>query len=341
MPAQAKKHMIVGKNQATTVRTLASIGGTVSLIPGEIGTLAPGHVRIRTEWTQVSIGTETAYIREYSHSTQPMHLGYSNVGIIEQIGDGVTGWQTGQRVLSCSSHQSHVDALASELVEVPAGMRPDLACVAVLGSIAYHIVQRAQPRMLEATAIIGQGMIGSLTLQVAKACGVHPLIAIDTDPQRLATARGFGAETIDPSSEDPIARVKALTGGAGVSLCIEAANTARVFPTAMAILGLRGRLVTTSTIFEPVPIRILHDMIERELTIIGAHQPKCPMHGNAYYPWTQLGNRQAAMRAIHAGTVNLEHGLSHRTTPDEAPELYARFLGGDRSIVGMLINWST
>lgn len=338
--ASSASPMIVSTGGPATARGLRCSGLQVSLAECVLPMLQPGHVRIRTEWTQVSIGTETAWIREFGPTGVSLPLGYSNVGIIERLGDGVTGWSIGQRVLSCSGHQNLVDAPASELVEVPPGLRPDLACVGILGSIGYHIVQRAEPRMLEATAVIGQGIVGSLVLQIARLCGVHPLIAIDADPARLATARALGAETIDASREDVAARVRAITNGAGVSLCIEAANTAKVFATAMSILALRGRLLTTSTVYEPVPIRILQDMIERELTIIGAHQPKCPLTANAYHPWTQLGNRLATMRAIRDGNLNVESCLSHRVRPEEAPALYTRLINGDRSIIGMLIDWN-
>ncbi|MBA3709923.1 MAG: hypothetical protein H0W83_14020, partial [Planctomycetes bacterium] len=129
------------------------------------------------------------------------------------------------------------------------------------------------------------------------------------------------------------------TGGAGVSLCIEAANTGKIFSLAMRILALRGRLIATSTVYEPVPIRIMEDLVERELSIIAAHQPKCPVAPNAYHPWTQHGNRLAAMRAIRDGRLQVDHLISHRIPQREAPALYERLIAGDRSIVGVLIDW--
>ncbi|MBA2481307.1 MAG: zinc-binding alcohol dehydrogenase [Planctomycetes bacterium] len=321
------------------MQSLSFDGERVVLAPGMLGAPPAGHVCIRSEWTQVSIGTETAWIREHAAARRPVALGYSHVGIIETIGPDVTGWEVGQRVLSCSAHASRVHARCDELVRVPDGLGADLACIGVIGSIAYHIVQRAAPRMLEATAVIGQGVVGSLVLQVARACGVDPLIAIDADASRLVLARRLGAETIDASREDVVERVRVITGGAGVSLCIEAANTAKVFASAIAMLALRGRLITTSTVYAPVPIRIMEDMIERELTITGAHQPKCPAVANAYHPWTQLGNRLAAMRAMRDGTLTVDALISHRERPADAPALYDRLIAGDRTIVGALIDW--
>nr|MBA3709387.1 alcohol dehydrogenase catalytic domain-containing protein [Planctomycetota bacterium] len=190
-----------------SVQSLCFDGRAVVLSEDQLPSPLAGQVRIRSEWTQVSIGTETAWIREHRAAGKPVGLGYSHVGIIEELGPGVAGWEIGQRVLSCSPHAALVNAPAADLVAVPDGLSPDLAAIGVIGSIAYHIVQRAAPRMLEATAVIGQGVVGSLVLQLAHSCGAEPLIAIDADPSRLNAARAIGAHVIDASCEDVAARV--------------------------------------------------------------------------------------------------------------------------------------
>lgn len=324
---------------STHARALRFDGHDLVLVDHDLPPPPAGTVRVRSEWTQVSIGTETAWIREHAATGTAVELGYANVGIIAELGPGVTGWEIGQRVLSSAPHASAANVPAQELLVVPAGLAPDRAAAAVLGSIAFHIVQRAAPRVLEAAAVIGQGVVGSLTLQLLRGCGVEPLIAIDADRSRLAFARDLGAETVDCATGDAIERVRSLTGGAGVALCVEAANTAEAFPTALAILALRGRLIATSTIHRPVPIRVLDDVIERELSIIGAHQPKCPTSPNPYHPWTQAGNRLAAMRAIRDGRLHTDHLVSHRVPAEAAIGLYERLLAGDRTIVGALIDW--
>jgi 2-desacetyl-2-hydroxyethyl bacteriochlorophyllide A dehydrogenase len=328
--------------ETTTERALVFDGRHVVLGDRHLEPLKPNQVRLRAEFTHVSIGTEIAYIDEYSKSQKPSGgLGYSFVGVIEELGAEVRGWNRGQRVLTFANHASatNVTVEPGALVPVPDGLNPDKAALAVLGSIAYHVVQRAAPKMLETTVVLGQGVVGSLIAQVARFCGVDPIV-VDTDAGRLRVAREIGFQTVDATREDAIARVKELTGGKGATLCIEAATNAKAIDNAMKMLALRGRLVLTSTIFEPVPFHILGDFIERELTVIGAHQPKCPIVPNEYYFWNQVDNRTAAMLAMRDDRLKVEHLISHRVKPQEAPALYERLRAKDRSIVGMVIDWT-
>jgi len=298
------------------------------------------EIRLRAEVSHVSIGTEIAYIEELGKKNQPTGLGYAMVGVIEELGTGVHDFTRGQRVLAYVNHRSasNVQVVPGALTPVPEKLSSEKAVLAVLGAIAYHIVQRAAPKLNEPTVVFGQGVVGSLIAQVARLCGVNPIV-VDTDAERLRVARAVGFQTIDASREDCVARVKELTQGRGASLCIEAATNARAIGDAMKCLGMRGRLALTSTIFDPVGFLILEDFIERELTVLGAHAPKCPKEPNPYYLWTQLENRQAFMQAVCDGKLNVDHLVSHVVKPAEAPALYERLRAKDRSIVGMEIDW--
>lgn len=325
---------------ATLERGLEFNGRNVVLTEQQLEPLKPDQVRVRAEVTHVSIGTELAYIEELGKKQQPTGLGYSMVGRIEEIGSEVRGYSVGQRVLTCANHRSasNLNTQSGDLVLVPDNISSEKAVLAILGSIAYHVVQRATPKMNEATVVFGQGVVGSLIAQVSRLCGVEPVV-VDTDAGRLRVASAIGFQTIDASREDVIARVKELTQGRGASLCIEAATSPKAIADAMKVLGLRGRLVLTSTIFEPVPFLILDDFILRELSVIAAHQPKCPMERNGYYPWTQIENRLAFMQAVVDEKLKVEHLVSHLVKPAEAPALYERLRAKDRSIVGMEIDW--
>ncbi|HYF50954.1 MAG TPA: zinc-binding alcohol dehydrogenase [Planctomycetota bacterium] len=324
-----------------TAKSVRFMGERVELIDEEVTALKPNQVRLRTETTLVSIGTEIAWIEQKAKTKEPCWLGYSYVGTIEALGSDVSGHRVGERVLASKGHCSggNLSVEPGSLVPVPEGLSSERAAFGTLAAIAYHIVQRAAPRLNEPTVVIGQGAVGSLILQVAKMAGASPLIAVDMDPARLEMAAKLGAIPLNPAKDDVVARVKELTGGDGVPLCIEVATNPKAFELAFKLLGLRGRLIVTSTLFESVPMPILDGFIEKEISVIGAHAPKTPATPNTYYPYTQAGNKAAAMQAMLDGRLKVDHLLSHKIKPHEAPAIYERLRQKDRSIVGVLIDW--
>lgn len=320
-------------------------GRDVVLIHESLPPPGEGEMQVRTEWTQVSIGTEVSHIAEARAAGESLALGYSNVGIVETLGPGAEATldvRPGDRVLVAAPHASraNVPATPASAVRVPDGLAADLATLGILGSIAYHIVQRANPRLVEPTAVVGQGVVGSLVLQLAKRCGARPLIALDLDAARRRVAMQVGADhVLDAGASDAVEQARALTGGDGVSLCIEAAASPAAYQMAIDLLRLRGRLVATSAVFEPVAFRINPDIVRRELTILGAHQPKCPVEENAYYPWTQPGNRRAVLEDIRDGRLMVEHLISHRIKPADASVVYQRLCEHDHRYTGVLLDW--
>lgn len=324
------------------IQRLTFNGTEVVLVDDELPEPASDEVQVRTEWTQVSIGTEVAGMAEAAKTGRAMALGYSNVGRVARVGADVQDMSVDDRVLSLAPHASRVNVKGTpaRVVPVPDGLDADLATLGILGSVAYHIVERAAPRPLEPTAVVGQGVVGALILQIVRQCGVRPLLAVDVDLKRLERAQELGADhVVDASQPDAVNRARDLAGGEGVSLCIEAASSAKAYDTAISLLRLRGRLVVSSAVYEPVPFRIEHDLVHRELTIIGAHQPKCPVEPNPYYPWTQAGNRMAAIEDIRDGRLHVAHLISHRVSPAEAPGVYGELREQARDYTGVLIDW--
>jgi 2-desacetyl-2-hydroxyethyl bacteriochlorophyllide A dehydrogenase len=304
---------------------------------------AADEIEIETEYTLASVGTEVENIRQAAEAGEEYRFGYSHVGRVDCVGADADDALVGQRMLSLAPHASRVTMPADSprTIPVPEGVSPDLATLGILGSVAYHIVERAAPGILESAAILGQGVVGSIATQLVANSGARPVVAIDLDDDRLERATATGADAaVNPSTEDAREAVEAVTDGEGVSLCIEAAASPDAYETAIDVLGLRGRLVVSSAVNEPVPFRINQDVVKRELTILGAFQPECPVEETPYYPWTQQENRRATLEDVRDGRLEVEHLLSHRVAPEQCTEMYDRLLEDDRSIVGLCFDWT-
>ena len=113
----------------------------------------------------------------------------------------------------------------------------------------------------DTVAVFGCGGVGDAAIAGAALVGARTIIAVDRDARKLDWARGFGAtHTVDASGEDPVEAIRALTGGNGADVCIEAVGNPAVLEQAFFARDLAGTLVQVGV---PTPdMRIDLPMIE-------------------------------------------------------------------------------
>jgi S-(hydroxymethyl)mycothiol dehydrogenase len=113
----------------------------------------------------------------------------------------------------------------------------------------------------DSVAVFGCGGVGCAAIAGAVLAGATTVIGVDVDRRKLELARQFGAtEVVDSSSEDPVERVKELTGGFGADVCVEAVGHPKVFEQAFYARDLAGTVVQVGV---PTPdMRIDIPMIE-------------------------------------------------------------------------------
>ena len=96
----------------------------------------------------------------------------------------------------------------------------------------------------DTVAVFGCGGVGDAAIAAASLAGARQVIAVDIDARKLEWAREFGAtDTVNSSDGDPVAAIRALTGGFGVDVAIEAVGRPEVFLQAFAARDLAGTLV--------------------------------------------------------------------------------------------------
>ena len=96
----------------------------------------------------------------------------------------------------------------------------------------------------ESVAVIGCGGVGVAAIAGAKLAGATTIIAVDLNPAKLETAKQLGAtHTIDSSKGDPVEAIKALTGGFGADVVIDAVGRPETYKQAFYARDLAGRVV--------------------------------------------------------------------------------------------------
>ena len=105
-------------------------------------------------------------------------------------------------------------------------------------------VNTAPVRHGDTVAVIGCGGVGDAAIAGARYAGARQVVAVDTDPRKLAWARGFGAtDTVDARDTDVVAALRALTGGFGPDVVIDAVGRPETFRQAFEARDLAGTVV--------------------------------------------------------------------------------------------------
>jgi S-(hydroxymethyl)mycothiol dehydrogenase len=122
-------------------------------------------------------------------------------------------------------------------------------------------VNTGNVRRGDSVAVIGCGGVGCAAVAGAVLAGATTVVAVDIDDRKLAWATGFGAtHTVNSRSEDPVARIKELTGGFGADVVIEAVGRPETYEQAFYARDLAGTVVLVGV---PTPdVQVTLPMIE-------------------------------------------------------------------------------
>jgi NADPH2:quinone reductase len=209
---------------------------------------AAGQARIRQ--TAIGLNFVDCYYRTglYKVPSLPFTPGQEGAGVVESVGPGVTDLAVGDRVAYAGVNGAYAEIrviAANRLVRLPSGIDDRMAAAMMLkGMTAEYLLLRCA-RVARGDTILfhaAAGGVGSIACQWAKAIGLR-VIGTAGGPGKLARARANGCdEVIDTKSEDFVARVKELTGGAGVRAVFDSVGK-DTFSGSLGCLAPRGMLV--------------------------------------------------------------------------------------------------
>jgi len=189
----------------------------------------------------------------------PAVLGVEAAGVVDAVGEGVVRFHVGDRVAYANGPvgayaEAHVVS-ADKAVAVPAGVSLETAAAALLkGMTAEFLLRRCRPLASGETILVhaAAGGVGQIMVQWAKALGAV-VIGTAGGPEKMALAAGLGCDhVIDYRSEDVAARVREITGGAGVPVAYDSVGAA-TFEATLASLSRRGLFVSFGNASGPVP----------------------------------------------------------------------------------------
>jgi len=288
----------------------------------------------------------------------PVIMGHEASGTIAEVGEGVTGWQRGDRVtfdstiycgrcyfcrrgainlcdnrrvlgVSCDDYRQngafaeYVAVPARILYRLPDGLTFERATMVEALSIAVHAVERAPISLNDTAVVVGAGTIGLLVIQALKVAGCGRIIAVDLDPGRLELACQLGAdEGLNPDAVDVAAHVLERTAGRGADLSFEVVGITPSLKLAIQCLKKGGSITLVGNL-SPVTEFPLQLVVTRELTLYGS----CASRGE--YP--------ACLDLIARGAISVDAMISAVAPLAEGASWFKRLYDGEPGLLKVIL----
>lgn len=238
----------------------------------------------------------------------PFIMGHEGVGIVEEVGKEVTRFGKGDRVLMnalvscgicvncsvgrdniCEDHKLIGITPGTQGVYAEYGAIPERNLYKIpdkisytegvittsLLSAAFHGARRADFKASETACIYGVGSIGTLLILVLRAFGASLICGVDINERSLENAGNFGPDyLIDSTKEDPVEKIKELTGGKGVDVGFEVAGDHEAILQTISSTRSGGRTAILGVPFYHVmmdfkdQLGFFSEICEKEATII-------------------------------------------------------------------------
>lgn len=297
-------------------------------------------------------GILTTVEATFNRLDQPMALGYSSAGTIISVGEGLTDFKPGDRVACAGGghavHAEYVVVPQNLMVKLPDSVDYESAAFATLGAIAMQGFRLAGPQVGDRVAVIGLGLLGLLTVGIARAAGCR-VLGVDLDPTRIALAQTYGAAAVVRGQAEEGAR--SFTQNSGFDAVIICADTHSNDPVELAgsIARDKGVVVAVGAVGLTIPRKIYYEK-ELQLIISRSYGPgrydldyeeKGRDYPIGYVRWTEGRNIEAVVDLIATGKLDVKPLISHRFPIEEAPEAYALITGKvHQPFLGVVLTYS-
>ncbi len=337
--------------------------GRIELQERPVPVVGPRDALIRVTTTTIC-GTDVHILKGEYPVAPGRIVGHEPVGVIEELGAAVTGYQIGQRVISgaitpcgqchscldghgaqcggramggwrlgntmdgCQAEYALIPNAMANLAPVPDELSDEqvLMCPDIM-STGFAGAENGRIRVGDSVAVFAQGPIGLCATAGAKLRGASLIIGVDRVTNRLELSLRVGADVaLDAREHDPVAAIMRLTGGRGVDVAIEALGTQATFENCLRVLRPGGVLSSLGVYSGKLSLPL--DAFAAGLGDHTIVTSLCP-GGKA--------RMRRLMNVVAAGRVDLHPFVTHRFRLDRIQEAYELFAAQRDGVIKVAI----
>lgn len=269
---------------------------------------------------------------------QVFPIGYSCSGQIIATGAKVERFRVGDFVACAGSNIAyHADTVAvpqNLLVKVHNQEHLKNASITTIGAIALQGIRRANLQIGEKVCVVGLGLLGQITVQLARLAGCE-VYGIDILDRRLTLAKKMGAHYAFNAQTHNIAKeIEFLTSHYGVDTTIitASAQTKVIMQQSMHITRRKGKVVIVGDIVLDIDREPFYS---KEIDLLmscsygpGRYDSSYEHEGNdypyAYVRWTENRNMQLFLQLLEQGKISVDSLITHEFDVTKVEEAYSR-----------------
>ena len=267
--------------------------GKVEIVDIAVPEPGPGEIIVKMSMATVC-GSDMHFLDEFPNEMlnfafpgsvlpEGLPMGHEGVGTVSAVGEGVTKFKEGDRVVSsclvgcgrchecqavdhsacsgggkvlfgCQAEYYRVPFADMNVAKVPDAVSDEHAIlISDILSTGFGAIERAEAGFGASVAVFAQGPVGLMATAGARARGAGLIIGVDAMPDRLEMSKKFGANVvINAREKDAPTEILALTDGKGVDVAVEAVGTQTTFEAATKV-ARRGGVVSSIGVYGLTP----------------------------------------------------------------------------------------
>jgi 2-desacetyl-2-hydroxyethyl bacteriochlorophyllide A dehydrogenase len=311
----------------------------VAVVERSLPAIDRGEVLVQSRCSAISAGTEmlvyggrfpdgmtldAAIAQLRKPFAYPLQYGYSIVGQIRRVGDGVDPRLVGKNVFCFHPHESHFKVSAEAAAVIPPDIAPEAAAFFPSMETAVTLAMDGRPMLGENVAVLGQGVVGLLTAALLARHPVNALLTVDPFEMRRQASETLGAHAaLDPGEKDWERRCVdffSLRGSDGsADLVYELSGNPNAANQALSLCGFASRLVIGSWYgSRPVTLDLGGRFHRRRIRLVDSQVSTiAPEHRGR---WKRQRRREVVWEWIRR--LNPQRLITHRMPLERAGEAF-------------------
>ncbi len=309
--------------------------GNIQLEEVPIPEINTNQIRVKTDTTLISRGSELfrRYILE--EAVSPSIMGYSLTGTVDAVGDQVTDYDVGDRVMVVAPHAEYViaepNATDGRIVPLPEDVSFEEGTFLPLATSSVAWTDSSDVKEGDTVVVLGQGLVGSLMMQVVRSYSPERIITVDALSLRCDLSLKLGADvSINAEEDDPVQAIRRLTDGKGADLvidCVGGHAGVKSFEQAQDMVRQYG-IIQLIALYQqkPLPLHSSKMMSKRLVAGILTDEPRANIAARA-------------LQKIQNGDISASEMITHRFQYTEAKAAFDLLWNTPGDTLGVLIKW--